>query len=190
MVSARLVSDSVRVREQIKIHNHEKNQSTILQVMSLVWENEKTDSYRSLNAAMQELLTSLIRANVPFKEEDWKGIKDNYRGHYWLGAAPNGTFNYGEHFYAQSCSDNISSAISYEKSFNRVPFILPNNSRVYVNAKFAWAGRYWTITGWGDENTSIRAVGYTDAYDGKKGRKLEKFIRGRWLELRSEFIPC
>lgn len=161
-----------------------EEKTPVIQYLDLIWKHENTKGYARLNAAMQKSLSSLIQANVGFAETDFKYILSHYGCGHWIGLSLNGN-HWGESFYSQSCQLNKSAAISYEKAKDRTPFLL-NGKRVHQGFDFKWAGKFWHVTGWEDNNEVLRVVGYENRNQ-KGKRKLESFDRKRWLEERKNF---
>lgn len=160
-----------------------------MQILSLIWINEKTGSYsghggHGINPLMHEQLTLIIKAQIPFEENDFQEIYKSFRGGYWFGCSGNGKHE-GEWLYRHCCIYNTTAAISYEKFFKREPFIL-NNKRVYERSTFIYENRYCTVTGWNEENNVLTVVSYELGSD-KGKKKLLKFDRKQWLEERKSF---
>lgn len=158
-------------------------------IMRDFYRNSKRET-TGLNPLLQRALNNCIRSQMPFAEDDIEWIYKNCKGGYWFNSSSNGKSR-GEEFYNEACVFNTSAAISYEKFFKRVPFIIGTH-RMFTGVTFKFEKLYWTVTGWNEKN-ELTCVGYGNPdfvgvkiHDKKGKKKLRKFSREEWLIARKK----
>lgn len=137
----------VELKESLK-NNYDMAQGTVLQVMNYFWGKCSNESYLTKNEVMRSVFYNLICVGS-FDIDDFKKVSENFLMSYWGG-------NY-EHFYSYAIRSNNSSAWkSFEKWFDREPFIL-KSKRMYEGIKFKYPcekenkWKFFRCTGWNDK---------------------------------------
>lgn len=162
-----------------------KKESDAYQFIMLVWQNEKTDSYRALNDVMRMVVDTAIKANLQFAENDFDNICSNMRGGFWFGCNSNGK-GIGEDFYSFAVICNNMSAIkSYEEWEGLKPFIFKKGKRAYRGSCFNDKRNSYKVTGFNFEAGKIQIVSYLiNDWEEKGKRKHHNFTNKEWLKFR------
>lgn len=161
-----------------------ERESTAYQLIKFAWQYERVNSYSKINSLMQDAVNLAIRANMQFKKDDFKIIKQTMGKGYWFGVNSNGK-GYGECFYAEAIdSNNISAAKSYENFAGLKPFIL-EKKRVCFRFEFYDESYKYRVTGFDFEKGKITLIAYLKSdYQEKGSKKLYSFTNKEWLIFR------
>jgi hypothetical protein len=164
-----------------------KKNSKALELVKLVWDNEKTGSYRKINSLMQETLKLAIRANLDFDKNDFENIYNKFKGRHWFLANENGK-GIGDMFYRHACeSGNTSAAQSYESFYDFKPFITEKGHRLYPRYELVGNSRYYRVTGFDFDTKRVHLVSLDASGPGGKGKRVHKlhdFDNKEWNEFR------
>lgn len=166
-------------KDEIEMHK-----SPVIDAMQIIWQNTN-QSWLRLNSALHSFLCAMIESGMEFHENDFSCICSRYNYGFWFGTSLNGK-HMGEGFYKKaSIYNNKSASISYEKHFNRLPFLTKTGSRVFEGQRFWYAQLCCHVTGWSEDNQELKIVGYEN-WEGKGQKKLMNFTKKQWLEARKE----
>lgn len=162
--------------------------SKAFELVEFVWNNEKTDSYTSLNTAMYVALHLAIISQMEFNKDDFKTIYTKFNGGYWFGTNSNGK-GVGETFYRDAVnSGNISACQSYEAFNNFKPFIDTKGKRLYRGVMYRDNEKRYRVTGFNFETKKVYLVAY-DIKDYKEcgKRNFFSFNNQEWNKSRKQF---
>jgi len=181
----------------------DKKLSPAVQLVGLVYRKSfavKKHSWRVDNDCLHTALSLAVGSGMEFYTDDFKYISDNFKFGYWAG---NDGHMQGEWFYFKAISEgNTKAAQSFEAWKNRKPFIYDNIShawkkdfnerkqcRVFVNAKFVWAGEQVKVTSFSENGLHLVACSYhpkKDQYDSPKIKKRYKITSADLKKARAE----
>lgn len=123
----------------------EKDESTVIEFLDLVWRNTNDaigHSWMRLNHSMHDALMLAVKAGFKFEKEDFTEISKRFRFGYW-GGAGSGENGFAESFYTAAVrNDNRSACIAFEAYKKRKPFIYGNDNgarvRLAIGSDLKW----------------------------------------------------
>lgn len=114
-----------------------------------IYRNSPGRSWRRLNSALHDTLSAAITAHLPFMEHDFKAIRKDFSGGYWMGDG-NGSAH-GERYYtlAVECG-HTGACIAFEKYAGRPAALWAEDvktpMRLRVGSEFTWNRAVVTVT--------------------------------------------
>lgn len=113
----------------------------------------RSGSWRKLNAWLQKGLALAIDCGMVFDIEDFRKLRTDFNGSYWLGSCEEG-------WYTQAIQQGNSSFVaSYEDCYSRKPFML-DGLRVARDRIFDWDGERVACTSFAEDQKSFVACSY------------------------------
>lgn len=131
--------------------------SAAYQLVTLVWTKcSHQKSWQRLNQSMSSALMLAVTAGLRFDIDDFRTIRDNFRGGFWFGAEH-------ERYFAEAVKHgNISACRAYEKWVGRKPFIY-EGKRLYVGSEIDYHCGRVSVTSFKNEENVLVACGYEGA---------------------------
>lgn len=146
--------------------------------------NGKGHSWRILNSALFESLSTCITAHLPFQPDDFETIYNQFKGGFWFGADSDGK-GAGGRFYSMAAEcGNMSACQSFEQwrgfepylllgkrmavgfevfwvdhnlDFSEVALIKPPRNDLALLEYLKWKGKRWHVTGIEPERIRLAA---------------------------------
>lgn len=158
-----------------------------LQLLSIVWNKVKKDSWERINHAMREALSLAIGSGLTFKASDFDHMSAKFRWSYWVSES-------SEWIYTSAILNlNESCIAAYEQWKQREPFrankvqaaryrdpylhtssIARERERLAVGMGFPHDGRQWWVTGFDDTKGTVRIASYAGRWQEGKPEKLRQ----------------
>lgn len=177
--------------------------SAAMNLLRIIWEHGKKDSWERINHAMRNGLTLAIGSGLSFRASDFEDISREFRWRYWVSADP-------EWIYHNAIINGNESCIkAWEQHCGREPFranqvelrrwpggecsgydgyIHANTSarqreRLAVGFGFPIKDRQWWVTGFEDSNGTVRLASYEKFWPEGKPVKLRKLTHEELAKL-------
>lgn len=111
--------------------------------------NNSAASWRRLNGALQSVLGAAITAGLSFEIDDFKAIRSEMKGGYWMGNSCGSET--GEGYYSLAVEVNhVPACLSFEKMVGRPPALWPEQvktpQRLCIGSQFTWEGLIVKVT--------------------------------------------